>query len=246
MNFIIDIGNTKSKLALFDKDVLIDLKITNDFSIEEINSFTKENEKNITNSILCSVTDYSEDVKGYLIEKHNCIIFDETTRIPVINKYKTPNTLGKDRLAAVIGAQSIYAGNDILVIDAGTCITYDFINSMNEYLGGGISPGINMRFKSLHKFTGKLPLLYTEKNNEEIDYLIGKTSEESILSGVLNGVASEVDGIIERYKQIYPDIKIIICGGDTIFFVKNLKNAIFAIPNVILIGLNIILNYNAE
>ena len=128
----------------------------------------------------------------------------------------------------------------MLVIDAGTCITYDLINSKKEYLGGSISPGIQMRYNALHQFTSQLPLL------ESVDtaMLTGVNTEESIHSGIINGVFVEIDGIIQRYTNQYPDIKVIVTGGNAKFFDKGLKNTIFAKPNLLMEGLNKILDYN--
>jgi type III pantothenate kinase len=150
--------------------------------------------------------------------------------------------LGADRIALVAGAIEIYDKQNVLVIDAGTCITYDFITAKNEYLGGGISPGMGIRFRSLNTFTQKLPLI---EYREEFQ-LIGKNTENSILSGVLNGVICEIDGIIEKYKENFGELQIILSGGNTIFFDKRLKNNIFAFPKLLLYGLNSILNYNAQ
>jgi type III pantothenate kinase len=162
------------------------------------------------------------------------------TNIPVTNFYKTPDTLGKDRLAGIVAAHSLYVKENVLVIDAGTCITYDLITTKGEYYGGSISPGLNMRFKALHTFTEKLPLV-SLLNFEE---LIGTDTNTSILSGVINGLIAETDAIIERYKELYSALKIIICGGDAQFLVDRLKNSIFAVPELVLIGLNEILDYN--
>jgi type III pantothenate kinase len=148
--------------------------------------------------------------------------------------------LENDRLAAAIAGATLYPGSNVLVIQAGTCITYEFINAQGEYIGGAISPGIQMRYKAMNTFTGKLPLI----EHKKFDGLIGQTTEESILSGVNNGILAEVDGIINAYKSQYPDLTIILSGGDADFFVKQLKNSIFAVPNIVLKGLNIILDFN--
>ena len=167
---------------------------------------------------------------------------DGHTKIPLQNTYKTPESLGRDRIALAVGANQLFPTNNTLVIDAGTCITYDFIDEKNNYLGGAISPGLQIRLNALHTFTEKLPLV-TIKNGSE---LIGKTTEMSILSGVINGATAEVDGIIDRYKEQFGNLKTVLTGGDANYFVKTLKNNIFANSKVLLNGLNTILNYNAK
>jgi type III pantothenate kinase len=151
--------------------------------------------------------------------------------------------LGSDRLAASIGAYSLHPNSNVLVIDAGTCIKYNFTNFKNEYLGGSISPGIEMRFKSLEHFTSKLPLINFDASYRE---LIGENTKNSILSGVINGSIAEIDGIMFDYKSKFPNIICILTGGDSEFLAKRLKNSIFTHQNLVLKGLNDILNYNLE
>jgi len=166
---------------------------------------------------------------------------DTSTLLPITLNYKTLETLGKDRIALAVAAAQLYPHKNVLIIDAGTCITYDFIDKHKEYQGGSISPGIQMRFKALNTFTDKLPLINPTDNVE----LLGKSTSESISSGVMNGVYSEIDGIIDKYKINFPDIEVILTGGDIIYFDKKLKNNIFANSNLVLKGLNMILDYNA-
>jgi len=246
MKLVIDIGNTLTKIAVFDSDQLIDIsiqkKITKNLLIEYIDktNTTFSDFYPIKSVIISSVVDYPPIIRNFINNNFKFIELNEHTKVPIINRYKSPATLGKDRLAAVVAANYFYKNHDLLVIDAGTCITYDLINSRGEYIGGSISPGISVRFQSLHNFTGKLPLL--EKMNFE--KLIGQNTKESILSGVMNGILFEVEEIINQYKQQYPTIKTIFSGGDVKYFDKRLKNNIFAFPNLVLFGLNIILEYN--
>jgi type III pantothenate kinase len=170
----------------------------------------------------------------------NASILSEKTNVPIINKYKTPNTLGKDRLAAVVGASFLFPKKDILIFDAGTCLTIDFVNARKEYLGGRISPGIEMRYKALNTFTDKLPLVQQAK----ISTIIGDDTNSSIVSGVQQGVLAEVKSIISDYKSQNFDIITVVTGGDCFFFEKELKNSIFANPHLVLVGLNEILDYN--
>ncbi len=243
MKLAIDIGNTLTKVALFQDNDLVKLRSFKEFTIEELTLFIGESEtKNnkIISSVISSVKEYDHKIDSFLNEKYFFVKLSSKTPLPVIIRYNTPETLGKDRVAAVCGASSIFPEENILVIDAGTCITYDFIDKEKNYLGGGISPGIDIRFKALNTFTGNLPLV---NRDDEFD-LIGKSTEGSIKSGVLNGVLAEIEGIIKRYEDRFGRLKIIFTGGDTIFFDKRLKNDIFAIPNLVLNGLNEILEYS--
>ncbi len=238
MKLILDFGNTFRKIALFKGKDIVDQSLLDEFSNSHIEKFIGD--RKVSSSIISSVINYPKSLKTFLQNKYNLIELDAKTHVPVINKYIRPETLGKDRLAAIVGAYSLFPKKNVLVIDAGTCITYDILNSDNEYLGGSISPGIEMRFKSLHNFTDKLPLLEL-KNFAK---LIGDDTETSILSGVINGVLAETSGIIKKYNEIYNDLNIILCGGDCNFFDKTLKNSIFAVPKIVLLGLNEILDFN--
>ena len=170
----------------------------------------------------------------------NTILLHHDTKVPFQSLYKTPKTLGVDRIAAVVGAKFLYNRQNCLVIDLGTCITYDLIDKSGAYHGGGISPGIDMKLKAMHKFTSKLPLIAAKGSPE----LIGKTTKECMLSGAINGTIAELEGIIDRYKQFFDDLNIIFCGGDAFFFESKIKGHIFALPNLVLIGLNQILRFN--
>ena len=246
MKLIIDFGNTLIKLALFDGKDLINIWFQEKLHPDKVTSFiidfiAKLPPKQKPHSIIVSsVVDIPVSLSEYLRENFTFLELTSNTPVPLINKYKTSESLGKDRLAAVVSSGNLYPEKNILVIEAGTCITYDFLNSENEYLGGGISPGVEMRFQSLHNFTDKLPFV----NKRECENLIGQTTEESILSGIFNGAAAEIDGIINCYKENYENLTIILSGGDIKYFDKRLKNNIFAVPNLVLMGLNIILDYN--
>jgi type III pantothenate kinase len=165
---------------------------------------------------------------------------DSKLPLPITIKYATPETLGVDRIAGVCGAQQKFPGEPCLVIDAGTCITYDFINHDGEFLGGAISPGMMMRFQAVHTFTSKLPLV----SRPEKVVLIGDSTETCIQSGVIHGIVEELNGTIRRYQEEFAGLRVILCGGDARFFENNLKGAIFAVPELVLSGLNSILNYN--
>jgi type III pantothenate kinase len=180
-------------------------------------------------------------LKIELNKQTQLLVFTNETPIPIKNMYESAQTLGSDRLAAAIGGYTLFPNQHVLVIDVGTCIKYNFTTNKNEYIGGGISPGLKMRLKALTTFTSRLPLVEIDEN---FDTLIGKNTNDSILSGVIMGCIAEMEGIIERYQLLYPDMKIILTGGDTNFFEKRLKKPIFADQNLILKGLNEILEYN--
>lgn len=237
---VIDQGNTLTKVALFEQDELIFDRLFSSFNASDANSLGI-NQKEISAGIISSVaTDPGVIIN--LFKSVDWLILDHKTPLPVTNNYLTPETLGKDRIAAVIAASSLFPEKDILVIDAGTAITYDFITKDKRYIGGSISPGLTIRFKALHTFTGRLPLFETAV----YDDLIGRDTYGSILSGVMHGAMFEINGFINEYEQLYPGLELILTGGDAIYFDKKLKSHIFASPNLVLNGLKLILQYNFE
>ncbi|MEX6627204.1 type III pantothenate kinase [Tenacibaculum salmonis] len=239
MNLIIDIGNTRGKLAVFEQDKLIEVIV---FDKEKIVSEIKKNilKFSVSASIMSSVATISEKTQNEIIELLHPVFLNSQTKVPFKNCYGTPKTLGVDRIALAAAAVKMYPKKNVLVIDAGTCITFDFINNKNEYLGGAISPGIAMRYKALHHFTSKLPLLTLETSSN----LIGINTNTSIHSGVINGVCNEIDGVIDQYKKKYGNLTVVLTGGDTYFLAKQLKSGIFAHPNFVLEGLHTVLKYN--
>lgn len=240
MNLIIDIGNTFIKMSVFDKEEVKTETIAGELHPSDIGKFLKEF-AGVESVIVSAVRNYSNDLQEYF--KRNFRFFlelNDKTPLPVKNNYKTKETLGNDRIAAVVGANYLYPGKNVLVVDAGTAITYDFIDENGEYAGGNISPGIEMRFKALNRFTGRLPLV----RKKNLDKLVGQTTEEAILAGVMQGVVFEVEGTIRAFKEIYKNLIVIITGGDAIFFDNKLKNYFFVHFNLIAIGLNRILEYN--
>jgi len=241
LNLIIDIGNTLTKIALFQGNEMVAFSSVSTIDEKCIAHFCESDYK-IENAIVSSVKEYPVQIDSYLKKNYFTVLFNHNTVVPITNRYSTPETLGKDRLAAVIGAQNFFKEANILVIDAGTAITYDLITSSHEYLGGGISPGITMRYKALHTFTGRLPLLEYYDDAQ----LIGDNTNTSIYSGVLNGALAEMEGIIQAYQLVYPELKIILTGGDHYYFDKRLKIKTFAAPNLVLEGLNLILQFNLE
>jgi type III pantothenate kinase len=242
MNLVIDIGNTRTKFSVFNKgEVLITVPV-NEFLPEHVDLLQNEH-PGLQKVILSSVKDYSPDLKTALQNKFDYFIeLNENTPLPIENCYKTPETLGKDRIAAAVGGYDLYPDTNLLIIDAGTAITYDILNEKHQFLGGNISPGIEMRYKALHHFTGKLPII----SHKKFDKLFGTTTEEAIWAGVQNGVVFEVDNAIDTFKKFYNNLKVIITGGDADFFDKKLKNSFFVNFNLTALGLNRILEYNGQ
>ncbi len=240
MNLVVDIGNTLVKMAVFQGDKLIKKKISMklDFlkNLEEL----EQKYQKPGNIILSSVSKTPLRWLQKLEEGSRLFVLDNQLPQVFTNLYTTPNTLGNDRIALVSAASKEFPTENVLVIDAGTCITYDFKNSKNEYLGGAISPGLEMRYKAMHSYTENLPLLERE---EEIRF-IGNATNTCMHSGVIYGLTFEIDGIIAAYQGQYKDLTIILTGGDSQFLCKRLKNSIFANSNFLLEGLNYILEFN--
>lgn len=240
INLVIDVGNTLIKLAVFDSGILKEKKtcVKTNF-LATLSEFYK-NFPSISHAIVSSVANLSERQLQNLQQRGNVLFLDHQTKVPFVNTYGTPQSLGIDRIALASAASLRYAAKNVLVIDAGTCITYDFLSSENEYLGGAISPGISLRYRALHTFTDKLPLL----EREPTGLLIGYSTATSIHAGVIQGVLYEIDGFIEAYAQKYQNLTVILTGGDAHFLRDSIKNDIFAHSNFLLEGLNHILEYN--
>jgi len=250
VNLIADIGNTRSKLAVFQKDVLLSNQLYSKLlGFEDFEQFIKKN-KTIKNLIYSTVGKFDFEPSSLKISGQ-FIKLSHKTSLPIEILYSSKNTLGSDRIALAVGGSNKVNGKSVLIIDAGSCITFDFVNAKKQYLGGSISPGLNMRFKSLNTFTANLPLLTHNKLNKT--KLIGKTTNDSIFSGIINGTISEVIGMVNKFQEKFSSFDIIITGGDYQVFEKALsthpfskKNMIFADPNLVLTGLNAILNFNVK
>lgn len=237
MNLAVDYGNSSAKVAIFDQQQLVEKQTF--ASADDLKNFLRHSAAE--NFIISSVTTEAEAIAKESNAK-NKFILSYKLPLPVKILYATPHTLGVDRIAGSCGAIQLFPGRNTLVIDAGTCITYDFTDSSGQYYGGGISPGLKMRFQAVHTFTARLPLVTPVGNPE----LIGNSTETSIQSGVVNGMVAEMDGIIDRYRAKYPDLQVILCGGDGPFFENMLKASIFASPDLVLIGLNRVLIHNVR
>lgn len=234
---VIDIGNSRTKLAVFEGRRLIRSEKFRQVDRTILNQYLNNNE--IGQSIISSVNNEITGLEDLLKEKTRYIRFSTRLDTGIVNRYKSPDTLGLDRLAGILGAKALFPGRNCLVIDAGTCITYDAINKNGVYEGGSISPGLNMRLKAMHQFTGRLP----EVELSEFNDWQGEDTISAMLSGTVNGSAEEIKGFIEIYNSKYPELQVILCGGDAIFFDTRLKNSIFAHalktePDLVLIGLN--------
>jgi len=239
MNLAIDIGNTRTKIGLFDHKKLSTVMTFDhlrEIKLQEIIAGFDVQRAIISSTI---------EIPAALLKEFETIPqhieLSSEIPLPFHNRYSTPNTLGKDRLALIAAAQTCFPQQNNLVIGCGTCITFNFINEKNDFFGGSIHPGLKMRLQAMHTFTGKLPLIELENKVE----LIGTDTKSSILTGVLFAAAREIDGMIDEYLVKFPEMNIIITGGDADMLVYRLKNQIFAIPHFTLIGLNHILEYNA-
>jgi type III pantothenate kinase len=240
MNLTIDQGNTLTKVGVFKENELISLLSFEIVELDDIKNLFSLYP--ITNTIISSVKNPKNELINLLkTSSKKFIELNHTTPLPIDNNYKTPETLGKDRIAAVVGAHYLQPHKNALIIDAGTAVTFDILTAEDKYIGGSISPGIQMRLKALHSFTKKLPLVEWQKDTPTI----GTDTISAIWSGVVNGLVFEIDGYIDLHKKSYPDLFTFLTGGDAFFFESKLKNSIFAVENLVLTGLNRILNYNA-
>jgi len=241
MNLIIDQGNSSCKIALFDGGVIIERFKYNTLSIDHLidlySSFI------IERAIFSSVKAVDQSVVDYLCKSNKMFIqLSHKTPMPVNLGYRTPNTLGCDRIAAIVGAYSEYPNRNILVIDAGTAITFDLLDSSGLFRGGNISPGIDIRLESLHSMTNKLPLVSRLGDTP----LIGYDTETAIRSGVIKGISFEIDGYVDTLKSEMSDLLVFLTGGSCKYFEDHIKSTIFADNNIVLKGLNCIIEYNAK
>jgi type III pantothenate kinase len=231
MNLVIEIGNTTTKFGVFEGENLIKfIRYTNDKLVyDEISSYQFD-------KVIISGSGNIEAIDLNKINANSIRRFNQNFIQNITITYETPNTLGQDRLVNANYASALFPNRNKLIIDVGTCITCTFINSKNELIGGSISPGLQIRFKSLHKYTAKLPFISLDENLSS--KLIGKSTEESIISGVIEGAVFELEGRIEQYLAKFDNLSIIMTGGDTHFFQNKIKYQIFADTHFTLKGLN--------
>ncbi len=240
MNLVLDFGNTKIKAAVFsDKNEIVEIFTWEEYNRDAINKI-KAN-YHIDSALLCSVVSVSEEIEEHIkADLSYYLKLDSSTRLPIKNKYSTPKTLGLDRVAAAVGANMLCPNKPLLIIDLGTAITYDFVNSSNEFEGGNIAPGVNMRLRAMNMFTNKLPLLEAKKEEK----LLGDDTNSAMMAGVLRGIEFEIEGYISEIMKKNQNLSVFLTGGDVFFFEKTLKSSIFVVSNLLLMGLNEILRYN--
>ncbi len=259
MNLVIDIGNTNIKIAFFQGKEM--LKLWSGFAVDE-SHLSEWIEPNLPGAAIISTVRASAEIGSRVdalqgeemlkalapdftwLSNYDFPVFVAGThlQLPITMRYKTPETLGSDRLAAAIAAADKFSGQNTLVITAGSCITTDFVNANGEYLGGTIAPGLHMRLKAMHHFTGRLPLIH---DIVEETPTLGDNTEASMMSGVINGISAEIEGLIAALKKEIGFFNVLLSGGDGKFFAKKLKSRIFAVDNIVLHGLNLMLKHNA-
>ncbi len=237
MNLTIDLGNSLCKIIIFEDNVIVYRHVCKSLSTRSLQHLFQNFQ--INHSIISSVIPIKPLLKKAL-KKYGIREFSSTTKIPVKNLYTTPKTLGKDRLANGIAGAFLFPKHNVLIVDAGTCIKYDFVDEKKQYRGGNISPGLSMRFIAMHQLTGKLPIVEINDPGK----LIGNSTVTAIQSGVFNGMIEEIKGIITLYKNEYRKVKVILTGGDAHRFVGQLNLSIFAASDLVNIGLNEIIKYN--
>jgi type III pantothenate kinase len=237
----IDWGNTLVKAAIFNEEnkIVESKQMSEGEASSAITSLVASHQPK--GCIFCSVSKNSGEAEQML--KQEIAHFqrlDDSTRLPIINAYSSPETLGPDRLAIAVGAQAMHPDKNILAVSLGTCVTYNFVQKNKAFRGGAISPGLRMRLKSMHEFTDKLP----EINPDGEVLLLGYDTATSMRSGAIYGMASEIDGMIAAFAEQYPDFNAVLTGGDAPLFANKLKSKIFADPDLLLKGLNLTLKYN--
>jgi type III pantothenate kinase len=234
----IDIGNTRIKAGLFEEQRLVGLEQGQ--QAEQITGWCRQQQA--SHAIVASVGGATDALARQLSDFLQVLELQLQVPLPITLGYKTPQTLGVDRIAAAVGGAARFPAAPVLVFDAGTCLTHELVSEAGEYLGGAISPGLHMRLKAMHSFTARLPLASLDPQNAPP--LPGQSTQECLQSGAFWGMLSEIEGTLLRYKQIYPRLKVILCGGDAKTFENKLKEPIFVVPELVLFGLNEILRHN--
>ncbi|MFT5618447.1 MAG: type III pantothenate kinase [Arenicella sp.] len=233
MNACIDFGNTEGKIGLFQNSKLLEI-IPISVSSEVIGILQSKQVKNI---IICNVGKEQDSFVQELEMYFSVFQLTHETPTPIINNYASPKTLGMDRLAGIVGVKSLFPNEASLVIDLGTCITYDFVSEDSRYSGGIISPGMRMRAKAMSEFTASLPMV---ENFDSTD-LVGDSTQAALQSGVVNGVKHELESTINAYKDRFGIFNTVFCGGDAVFFESQLKAHIFVRKEIVMLGLDRIL-----
>lgn len=240
-----DFGNTRLKCAHFSSDQLVEEITLKDSSGETIEKLLKKYHP--AKTILSSVIDHDANIEEILSAETHFHKLSSASRLPFTTPVAKPETIGADRLALAAAAVHFFNGKNNLVIGLGSCITFNFINKYNSFLGGSISPGMEMRFKAMHDYTAKLPFIKPEPVPIGLNFpLIGYDTRTNIVSGVLIGMAAEINGVIHLYEQKFSNFNVLLTGGDAVYFAHLLKNKIFADPQLIFKGLYAISEYNNE
>lgn len=247
VKLLIDIGNTQVKAAVYDGLQSVLTAFWNPANPADVTEGISKIRKFLDNepavaAILASVSETPERIEEVLNGIPVLVVLGPDTPLPIGNAYVSRETLGNDRIACAVAAVALFPGCPVLSIDAGTCIKYDFVDAEGNYQGGAISPGIRMRLKAMHTFTARLPLVELSP----VDHILGKNTHESLLIGALGGARAEAEGMIEHYRKEYPGLKVVLTGGDLRYFEEPLKNSIFAVPDLLMQGLNLILEHNAQ
>ena len=239
MHLIIDIGNSRSKLVAFDGGQPVDERFEEGASLNGIEDFACQYD--FDDAIISSVRDLDESLLLQLRQQPFPFLhFTPQTPVPIVNCYRTPSTLGTDRLAAAVGAWSQHKGSNLLIIDAGSCITFDVVSARGEFLGGNISPGMHARLHAIDDYFPRLPLGGSQGDVPELGY----DTETAIRAGVIEGMKHEIEGYIRHFRVKYPDLLVFLTGGDEFHFDETIKSSIFADPFIVPRGLEVILNYN--
>ncbi|OIN57422.1 type III pantothenate kinase [Arsenicibacter rosenii] len=245
MNLIVDWGNTRIKAAWFEGETLVAVERFESIDALRETIDEKRPDRMIVSSTSRAGQTLEEDIPA--LAAMDWVVLDAALPVPVIKNYETPRTLGADRIAAAVGAMTVFPGQDCLVLDLGTCITADIVDRSGTFQGGIISPGLNMRLLAMHQQTARLPLIPADElTGSGWPPLTGKNTRQAMGSGALNGMLFELDGIIAEHRKKYPDLTVVLCGGDASLFESHLKPPIFAVPELVLRGLNRILEYNVK
>lgn len=240
LNLVIDWGNTRIKAGWFSGDSLVET-----IRYPSAEALREAILKTPPRYVIASSTSHSPDELRLLLNEFdnsaNWLVVNPELPVPIRNAYETPHTLGADRLAAAVGATALFPAHNCLILDLGTCITADFVSADGTFRGGLISPGLRMRLQAMHHFTARLPQIADIPDVHAWPPLTARSTREAILSGAMNGMAFELAGIIDQYANHHPDLRVIVCGGDGPLFINRLKPGIFAVPELVLQGLNRIL-----
>lgn len=246
MNLIVDIGNSRLKAALFEDGLITQRWVSDDCRAERLEALLAE-VPGAERAIVASTAQADAAYAACLRRRIPFVVeFDNRTPVPLRNGYGSPATLGADRMAAAVGGAALWPARNLLIVDFGSAITQDVVTADGVYRGGSISPGLSMRFRALHDYTGRLPLIGAEDWNDYRPDEIPATTREAMVAGVVGGIVAEVAERMRRYASRYADPVTIFTGGDAVFFEKRFKNTIFANHDLVLTGLNTILDYNAE